>query len=285
MEEEKLETKITQAYFKYGVEKAASELAEQVLDFTVETGASGGVIGLSGGIDSTTVAYLTKYAFDSYNKANPDNEKLVLYGISMPSKLNPNEDEDDAKYVAEKLGIEYKIIPIQPMAYVFIEQIPEELGNKFDVSNLYSELRAVVLSRFAGSKNLRVMGTGNHDEDYVLGYFTKRGDGAVDNNILGNLPKRLVRELAEFLGVPKRLVKRIPTAGLEEGQTDEKDLGMNYEQAEIIQRGYDLGMTAKDIQKRTGYDLSIILKEKQLHESTKHKRNLPPVGNVTLEYK
>ena len=64
----------------------------------------------------------------------------------------------------------------------------EVLQKPFDIGNLYSETRATVLSRYGGALNYRIMGTGNFDEDYVLGYFTKRGDGAVDNNILGNPP-------------------------------------------------------------------------------------------------
>jgi NAD+ synthase len=102
------------------------------------------------------------------------------------------------------------------------------------VGNLYSEIRATVLSRFGAAKNLRIMGTGNRDEDYILGYFTKRGDGAVDNNILGNVPKRLVRQLAAYLGAPEDLVNRVPTAGLWPGQTDEGEMGISYAELDDI---------------------------------------------------
>jgi NAD+ synthase len=283
-----LEDKIKIADFKYGPEHAAIELAEQILQWTAGTGANGAVIGLSGGIDSTTTAYLTKFAFDTYNRANPDKKPLKLLGLMLPSKANNLKDAKDGIRVAESLGIEYKVIPIQEMADAFIQQIPEVLTDNFDIGNLYSELRAVTLSRYGAANNYRVMGTGNRDEDYILGYFTKRGDGAVDNNILGNLPKRLVRKLAAWFDnpkVPEDLVNRIPTAGLWENQTDEGELGYNYDQAEIIQNGYDEGKTPEQIQGITGYDMGIILDVDKRHRSTEHKRQLPPVGQVTLEYK
>jgi len=280
-----LEAKIKTAEFKFGAKKAAEELAEQILEWTAGTGANGGVIGLSGGIDSTTVAYLSKFAFDSYNKENPDKKPLELVGLIMPSAVNSWDDKEDALRVARALGIKPRIIPIQPLADAFKSQIHEVLLKDFDVGNLYAEIRATVLSRYGAAENLRIMGTGNRDEDYILGYFTKRGDGAVDNNILGNVPKRLVRKLATWLGVPKDLVNRVPTAGLWPGQTDEGELGYNYDMAEIIQNGYDEGKTAEQIQKITGYDMKIVKDVDFRHKTSEHKRQVPPVGKLSLDYR
>ncbi len=276
------EMKIQRAYFKKGLEGAVDELSKEVINFTKGTGAEGGVLGLSGGIDSTTVAYLSKYAFDKYNAEHPNEEPLKLYGLLMPSNANANEDLQDGLTIAKNLGIEKKVVPIEPFAEVFVNNLG--IFNSFDRGNLYSELRAVVLSRFAAAKNCRVMGTGNRDEDYVLGYFTKRGDGAVDNNILGNLPKRLVRELARHLRAPEDLVNRVSTAGLWQGQTDEGELGYDYEQSEIIQNGFDQGYTTKQIQEITGFEKKIIEDVAKRHKITEHKRNAPPVGKVNLTY-
>jgi NAD+ synthase len=277
--------RIKKAYFPKGTAHAIEELSDQVLDWTVGTGAKGGVIGLSGGIDSTTVAYLCKHAFDGYNRAVPTDRHLKLLGLILPSSANDPKDAADGLRVANLLGIESKVIPIQPMADAFKAALPDALENRFDVGNLYSELRAVVLSRYGGAYNLRVMGTGNRDEDYVLGYCTKRGDGAVDNNILGNLPKRLVRDLAAALGTPQDLVTRVPTAGLWKGQTDQGELGYSYDYAEIIQNGYDEGKSVDAIVRITGYDRWIVEDVQKRHIGTEHKRQLPPVGDVTLAYR
>ncbi|MBU1103663.1 MAG: NAD(+) synthase [Nanoarchaeota archaeon] len=271
--------KIRRAYFEDAA-KARDELAEQVIQFTRGTGADGGVVGLSGGIDSTTVAYLCKHAFD---RENTHGKRLQLFGVIMPSKANDEKDKSDGLKVAENLGIKPIVIPIESMAERFVETLG--IDNEFDRGNLYSEIRAVVLSRIAASKNCRVMGTGNLDEDYVLGYFTKRGDGAVDNNILGNLPKRLVRELARHLGVPEDIVNKVPTAGLWEGQTDEGELGYTYEQSELVQNGFDQGLSAEEIVRKTGFDRKIVEDVAWRHETTEHKRNPPTVGKISLSFK
>ncbi|MBT6690549.1 NAD(+) synthase [archaeon] len=269
--------KIERAYFANGVERAVDELADEVIRLTKGTGAYGGVIGLSGGIDSTATAYLCDYAFGR------EGSGLGLYGIVMPSDANRDEDKEDGLRVAKNLGIESVVVPIEPIADIFARQVPG-IDSEFHRGNLYSELRAVVLSRVAASKNYRVMGTGNWDEDYVLGYCTKRGDAAVDNNILGNLPKRLVRELAAHLGVSEDLVNRVPTAGLWEGQTDEGELGYTYDAAELIQNGFDQGYSASQIEEITGFDNRIISDVVMRHANTEHKRKVPSVGKVSLLY-
>jgi len=81
-----------------------------------------------------------------------------------------------------------------------------------------------------------VVGTGNKDEDFGVAYYTLFGDGAVHLSPIGNLPKRLVREMAAYLGFDD-LAGRVSMAGLEPGQTSFKDLGCDYEFAEVVLAG------------------------------------------------
>jgi NAD+ synthase len=104
----------------------------------------------------------------------------------------------------------------------------------------------VVLHTKAATEDKLVIGTGNKDEDYGVAYYTLFGDGAVHISPIGNLPKRLVREIAAYLGFGD-LAGRVSTAGLEPGQTSFKDLGCDYEFAELVLNGLDQGLGAQDL--------------------------------------
>jgi hypothetical protein len=114
------------------------------------------------------------------------------------------------------------------------------------LGNLTSEIRAVVLHTKAATENKAVIGTGNRDEDCGVAYYTLFGDGAVHMSPIGNLPKRLVREMAGYLGF-EDLAGRVSTAGLEPGQTSFKDLGCDYEFAELVLNGLDQGLRAEEL--------------------------------------
>ena len=124
---------------------------------------------------------------------------------------------------------------------------PEAFDKEYHIGNMTSRIRANILSTKAATERKLVAGTGNRDEDYGVGYYTLFGDGAVHLSPIGNLPKRLVREMATYLGIEGYFVNREPTAGLEPGQTDFKDLGYSYDTAEIVLRGMELGIEPRDL--------------------------------------
>lgn len=258
-----------------GVGNGAQQLENQMNEWVKKSFTTGVVLGLSGGVDSTTVACIAQAAF-SLN----DNK---VFALILPSKANNSQDEIDGVKVAKELGIDYKIIPIQPIADLYIETMPEVLDSEFNIGNLYSEIRAVIISRHGAAMNKLVAGTGNKDEDRNLGYFSKRGDGAVDNNILGNLSKRLVRQLASYYGMEERLCNRVATAGLWENQTDENELGFTYLQVEIVMEYYN-EFNVDEIKEKTGYTEKIIKDIIHRHNVNEHKRNVPPVGEISLQY-
>ncbi len=223
-------------------------VSRDIGDFLVKTilgaNAKGGVIGLSGGVDSTTAAALAKRAFDNHNIAGA--EKLFLAGYVLPSKTNSPKDAEDGVMVAEKLGIEYEVIDIEPIVEAYRRTNPEAFEKNYHKGNMMSRIRANVLSTKAATGNKIVLGTGNKDEDFGIGYYTLFGDGAVHISPIGNLPKRLVRQMAEYLGFEK-LAYREPTAGLEPGQTDFKDLGYGYDAVELVLEGIQQGFKPKEL--------------------------------------
>ena len=276
---------------------AAREIEEGILKDVISSNARGAVIGLSGGIDSTAVAYLAKRAFDRYNS---ENNNLKLYGMILPAEANNSADEADAKRIAELLGIEYHVVPIQPAIDTFADMIPEYLSKDFDRANLASEIRADIISRASAFRQGIMLNTGNKDEDHGIGYCTKRGDNLGDLAPIAELPKRLVREVADYIGVPKDIVKREPTAGLSSGETDEKDLGYatahngiekfknlgTYDYIEIVTNALDQGFFTKQIHEMTGFNIDVIkdIRHKHLYVAP-HKNNVaPPSIPVTLEY-
>jgi NAD+ synthase len=222
-------------------EIVSKEIGDFVIDTVLGVGSTGCVIGLSGGIDSTTTAALIKKAFDNYNALNHTNLELV--GYLLPSDVNNPKDTEDGKKVAEMLGIRYEIIDISKVVDSYRNTNPEAFEKNYDKGNLMSRIRANILSTKSATENKSLAGTGNWDEDFGLGYYTLFGDGAVHMSPIGNLPKRLVRQMASYLGFESYFVNREPTAGLEPGQTDFKDLGYSYNVAEVVISGYMQGIT------------------------------------------
>ncbi|MEA1905712.1 MAG: NAD+ synthase [Euryarchaeota archaeon] len=192
-----------------------------------ESSASGAVIGLSGGIDSAVVAHL---AVEAVGKEN-------VLAIMLPVQdLTPGYDTDDAIDVANRLGIEYRVIEVGDVLHGFSDSIPDYDPDAVVASgNLTARIRMCVLYYYANLMNRLVVGTGNRTE-LLLGYATKHGDAGVDLEPIGDLYKTEVFELAGFLGVPERIIRKAPSARLWAGQTDEGELGMRYPDIDRILR-------------------------------------------------
>ena len=234
---------------------------------TVEgAGAERCVLGLSGGIDSTTVAHLT------VDELGAD----ALHGLVMPGSVSSEENMSDAERVAEDLGIEYDVIEIDPFVDLLAEMYPDVEGDKLAVGNARARTRAVLNYLVANHEDGLVLGTGNRTEA-LAGYFTKYGDGAVDCNPIGNLYKMQVRQLARDLGVPEDLVTKTPTAGLWKGQTDEEEMGVGYDTIDAVFAVHvDGGVPASATAAHLGVDESVVERVRELYERSEHKRSMPP---------
>jgi NAD+ synthase len=224
-----------------------------------KAGAKGLVLGLSGGIDSAVVAALCKLAF-------PDN----TLGIVMPCD-SQSEDEYFAKKVASSLNLKTEILILDKVYNTFKKILPQNKSLKHS-GNIKPRLRMASLYYYAGINNYLVAGTGNKTE-ISLGYFTKWGDGACDILPIGDLYKSEVKILAAELNIPQDIIDRKPSAGLWKGQTDEKEIGISYDDMDSI-----LG-SITDINKLNKIESVKIDKLKQMINNSEHKRNQIPIYN------
>lgn len=240
-----------------------SEIKERIIAFIKrkieKANARGVVIGLSGGLDSTTVLFLCSQALG----------KNRILTLIMPSEVNKKEDTDDAVELCENLGIKYKIIEIDPILDNFRKFL--DLNDRLVKGNLMARIRMCILYYYANKGKLLVVGAGNKSE-YLQGYFTIHGDIACDLLPLGSLLKTEVKKLAGEVGVPKKIIEKIPSAGLWVGQTDESELGLSYEELDKILPFLEKGFSVEEIQERTNVEKEKIETAKKRMERTEFKR-------------
>ena len=223
------------------------EIEEFLKKYLEESHCKAYVLGLSGGVDSSLVAAIAKKAVGK--------DKLFCYALDIES--NPA-DVEDAKKVAKELDLNLEVINLSKTYHSYLEDLKGENFIRLTKSNLKVRMRMVALFAFAQEKSGLVLGTDNMDERYV-GYFTKYGDGAADVLPIVYLTKKEVREAAELYGLSSLLANRVPSAGLFEGQTDETEMGVKYEDLDNYLLG---GKVEKSVEERIEY----------LHKISEHKR-------------
>ncbi len=255
------------------LETAREEIVSFIEDTVDAAGAEGAVLGLSGGIDSTLTAYLAVEALGEEG----------LHGLTMPARVSDDELMSDAEAVAQSLGIPYDVIEIEPIAEQFDEAFPEGVDDRTAAGNVRVRTRAVMNYYVANVENRIVLGTGNRSEA-MTGYFTKYGDQAVDCNPIGDLYKQQVRQLAAHVGVPHELVMQTPTAEMWEGQTDEAEMGLNYDHLDAVLALHVDGplSTAATVRYVDGVTEEHVERVEELVEGSAHKRSMPPAPGLSV---
>lgn len=224
------------------VEKCVAERVDWIRKILAESRAKGIVYGNSGGKDCTLVGILCKMATDN------------VLGVILPcqSSRNYGSDRDDALAVGKQFEIEQTEVDLTLVK----ERIEEVLAPVFDsknngeksinsaLININPRIRMTVLYAIAQSRGYLVAGTGNLCEA-TMGYFTKWGDGAHDFNPIADLTVPEIYEYLRYLGAPDGVIEKAPSAGLYEGQTDEKEMGISYQTIADYLRGKEVNADDK----------------------------------------
>jgi NAD+ synthase len=226
------------------------------------------VLGLSGGVDSATSAYLGARAL------GPEN----VVGVLMPYRTSRPESREDAMRVVEALGIGHTEIDITPMVDPCITSEPAI--DRVRRGNVMARARMILLYDQSHARRALVLGTSNKTE-YLLGYTTLWGDMACAINPLGDLYKTQVRALARHLGVPAEIIEKPPSADLWTGQTDESELGFTYDDVDrLLYLLIDRRMSIREVEGR-GFDAEFVKRVTEMVRSSQYKRRLPIIAKLS----
>ncbi len=250
------------------LEKTRDMLVNFLRDEVHKIGFKKVILGLSGGIDSALVAFLAAEAFGAEN----------VYTVMMPYKTSSKESVEHAELVVKATGIHTKKVEITPMVDPYFAM--NEDMSSLRKGNMMARTRMNVLFDNSAKEGALVLGTSNRTE-ILLGYSTQFGDSASAINPIGDLYKAQVWALSEFMGVPKEVIDKKPSADLWEGQTDEQELGFSYRMAdEILYYLTDERMRPEEVA-ALGYDENIIKSVIRRMNTAQYKRKLPVIANVS----
>ena len=242
-----------------------------------QTGFERLVVGLSGGVDSATVAFLASRAVGADN----------LLAVRMPYRSSSEDSETDALRVVDALGCRTERVEITPMVEPMLAligngdtPIPSDVLNVRS-GNVMARQRMIVLYDRSVAFDALVAGTSNKTEA-LLGYGTLHGDMAAAIQPIGDLYKSQLRGVAGELGVPEEILAKPPSADLWPGQTDEGELGRSYDAIDralfaLVDRRWSIDRCV-----RAGLDRDMVEWVSQRVARTEFKRQLPPVAKVSL---
>jgi len=237
-----------------------TETIESFLSDQIEkNNAKGLILGLSGGVDSAVLAYICKRKLQD--------KTLAL--IMPDTSITPNSETEDALKMIALTGIEYKLIDIKPIVNEYSMYLEPNEKSK---GNLRARVRTNILYYYANAKNYLVLGSSDKSE-YLIGYFTKFGDGASDITPIVSLYKLQVREIAKYLGVPENVIAKKSSPHLWKDHEAEGELGVQYEEIDsILYCLIDQNKSIEETEKATQIKREIIEKIHHLYINSEHKR-------------
>jgi len=253
---------------KFDPEKTLRKTLEFIRKFVEDANASGVVLGLSGGVDSSLTAALCSQALGKEN----------VLGVLMPMAFTPYDDIADALELAERLGIRTEIVDVDDVCEAFIKILKissDDVKLRIPLANIRARIRMVILYFYANANNYLVVGTGDRSEA-LIGYFTKYGDGGADFFPIRHLYKTQVRELAIYLGIPAKMALKPSSPQLYPGHKLTDEVPLDYDKLDVLLAGFfDYRLPAEKVSEMTGINHSIVNAVLSRHNNTEHKRRYP----------
>ena len=239
-----------------------------IRDELAKFGFKKGILGLSGGLDSSVCAFLAARALGPKN----------VIGLIMPYGECFGSDVEDAREVARVLKIRSAVVDIAPMVDAYFERFPA--ANQVRRGNKMARERMSILYDHSAREKALILGTSNKTE-LLIGYGTIHGDTACAINPLGDLFKTQVRQMAAHLGLPERIRTKLPTAGLWKGQTDEAEIGLAYVEIDrILYQLADERESKAEVIAR-GFAKAHVEKIMAMIKRSEFKRQMPPIAKIS----
>ena len=231
-----------------------------------KTSLNGVIINVSGGVDSAVSVHLAVQALGP--------ERVTA--ITIPERdVTPQSDITDVMLHCKQLNLTCNTVEITPILHVMRDIIPGyDITDRTTCGNIRSRLRMLIAYHHANIEEKLVMGTSNKTE-LLTGFFTKYGDGGVDFMPLGNLWKYNIKQLAKYLKIPENIIKKPPSPGFYEGHTDEDELGMSYDNIDLILYSYERGLTTNEISNDLSIEKSEVKRMLYRVKANQHKRANP----------
>jgi NAD+ synthase len=263
-----METTAAQSELSLNSDQVRRILVGFVRDGVHNTGLRRGIVGLSGGIDSTLSAFLAAEALGKEN----------VLGVIMPFRESNPQSQADAEKVVNVLGIQSEIVDISPMVDAYLSRYADP--GRVRSGNVMARQRMIVLYDLSIREKGLVIGTSNKTET-LLGYTTLYGDNACAINPLGDLYKTQVWQLAAAIGVPGEIIEKTPSADLWKGQTDEGELGFTYREVDrLLYYMVDERRTDGELG-QMGFPREFITSVQTIIRKTQFKRRPPIIAKIS----
>ncbi len=268
--------KLTPSLLEIDFSETQKRICRFIKEYVENAKAKGIVLGLSGGIDSGTIAALSSLAIGGEN----------VLGLMLPEQENLNQkDIDDAKFVAEQFHLRTQVCDISDALNGIYGAIPVfDQTDRLCKGNIKARTRMICLYYYANKQNRIVCGSSDKSET-MMGYFTKWGDAAADIAPIIDLYKTQVRKLAIHIGIPQELALKPSTPALWPNQLAESELGIKYETLDLILYGLERFLTTEDTAAQLGLEHSLVYKVKVRWLANEHKRRMsiaPKIGFRTV---